>query len=85
MNVGHDLESQTVDLTGLPEPVVRSIRQLVESLRHGMPAASAATSVPSRLPLKGRFADLELSIPNEHIDETQRETWEKFGLEPDTQ
>ena len=67
-----------VDLSGLPEPVVRSIKQLVESLREGI--ANRATSGPADqpLPLRGRFADLDLSIPKEDIDEAQREAWQDF-------
>lgn len=35
-----DAPASVVDLTGLPEPVIRSIRQLVESLRaaHSQPS-----------------------------------------------
>jgi hypothetical protein len=71
--------SPTLDLFGLPEPVIKSIKQLVESPREGIanPGHSAgATSQP--LPLRGRFADLKLSIPKEDIDEAQRETWHDF-------
>ena len=31
-----------------------------------------------RPPLRGRFADLKLSIPKEDIDEAQREAWANF-------
>ncbi len=61
--------SAIIDLTGLPEPVVRSIKQLVESLREGIAGQvnGSATSQPPSL--RGRFADLNLTIPKEDLDE----------------
>lgn len=66
--------STTIDLAGLPEPVIRSIRNLVESLR----AEATSPAVESRPPLIGRFAHLGYSIPKEVIDEAQRECWAGF-------
>jgi hypothetical protein len=63
--------STTVDLAGLPDPVVQSLKALVESLRAG-----ARHTDPS--PLRGRFADPALSIPKEDIDEVRREAWASF-------
>jgi hypothetical protein len=63
----------TVDLTGLPDPVVQSIQQLVESLRAAPPAPPAP-----RPPLVGRFAHLGWSFPKEDFDEAQREAWANF-------
>jgi hypothetical protein len=68
----------TVDLTGLPEPVVEDIKRLVQTLREKMPAPAGPTPATGRRPLMGRFADLNLSIPREHIDEAQREAWANF-------
>lgn len=62
----------------MPDPVVKSIKQLVESLREGM-AGQDRSAVPSqRPPLRGRYADLGLSIPKEDIDLAQREAWQDF-------
>ena len=62
----------TIDVTGLPEPVVQSIRELVDSLlQHANP----------RPPLMGRFAYLGYSFPKEMIDEGQREMWANFPRE----
>jgi hypothetical protein len=73
--------AESLDLSGLPEPVVRDIRQLVETLR-GKFGSSAATSPSGRpRPLRGRFADLKLSIPKEEIDEARREMWANFPRE----
>ena len=70
--------SPIIDLSGLPEQVAQSIRHLVDSLRE-RPASGEPT--PHRPPLRGRFADLKLSIPAEHIDEAQREAWANFPRE----
>ena len=71
--------SATIDVSGLPEPVVQSIKQLVDSLREEMPREPKST--PQRPPLRGRFADLKLSIPKEDIDAARREAWAKFPRE----
>lgn len=63
---------RTIDLAGLPEPVIRSIQQLVESLREETKPAE------TRPPSIGRFAHLGYSIPKEVIDEAQRECWANF-------
>jgi len=60
-------------LAGLPEPVVKSIKQLVESLREGMASQGLSGTKPQPPALRGRFADLRLSIPKEDIDKAQRE------------
>ena len=67
-----------LDLSGLPEPVVQSIKQLVESLRAGIADRGPSGLADQPLPLRGRFADLDLSIPKEDIDEAQREAWQDF-------
>ena len=73
--------SQLVDLSGLPAPVVKSIRQLVDSLREGIASEGQSKAAQRQLPLRGRFADLNLSIPKEQIDESQREAWQSFPRE----
>jgi hypothetical protein len=70
--------STILDLTGLPEPVVKSIKQLVQSLREGISSEGHSAATSPRPPLRGRFADLRLSIPKEDLDEAQRETWQDF-------
>ena len=67
-----------LDLTGLPEPVVKSIKQLVESLREGIASQGRSGAMSQPASLRGRFADLRLSIPKEDIDEAQREAWQDF-------
>lgn len=64
--------STTIDLAGLPEPVIRSIQQLVSDLR------TTAAPPAGRPPLLGRFAHLKLTFSQEEIDEARRELWEKF-------
>ena len=70
-------ESTTLDLADLPEPVVRSIKALVASVREVAHRAER----PQPVPLRGRFANLNLSIPKEDIDEAQREAWAGFPRE----
>jgi hypothetical protein len=62
----------------LPKPVVKSIKQLVESLREGIASQDRSGATTEAPPLRGRFADLKLSIPQQHIDEARREAWESF-------
>ena len=73
--------SALLDLSGLPEPVAKSIKQLVESLREGILRQGQSPARSARPPLRGRFADLELSIPKEDLDEAQREAWKHFPRE----
>ena len=75
--LGNPATPTSVDLSGLPEPVVRNIKQLVESLRVEMPRESAG----ARRPLRGRFADLNLSIPQEDLDAVRREVSSGFPRE----
>ena len=69
------IASPTIDLSGLPEQVAQSIRHLVDSIREKLPSGEPT---PQRPPLRGRFADLKLSIPAEHLDEARREAWANF-------
>ena len=70
--------SAVLDLTGLPEPVVTSIKQLVESLREQIASQSPSGATYEPSPLRGRFADLKLTIPKEDLDEAQREACQNF-------
>ena len=77
----HSPTSTTVDLAGLPEHVVTSIKQLVESLRQSMASELPDMGTPRHPPLRGRYADLGLSIPKEEIDAARREAWQNFPRE----
>jgi hypothetical protein len=49
-------EQQTIDVTGLPAPVVTSLRRLVDGLRAALPAAGVAPAVsPHQLPVEERL------------------------------
>ena len=67
-----------LDLTGLPEPVVKRIKQLVESLREGVPSHAPSGAADQPPTLRGRFASLNLTVPKEDLDEAQREAWQDF-------
>jgi hypothetical protein len=67
-----------LDLSGLPEPVVRSIKQLVEWLPAEIADRVHSGPAEQPPPLRGRFADLDLSISKEDIDEAKREAWQDF-------
>ncbi len=69
------MSSTMIDLAGLPEPVVQSIKRLVESLREAAPASAPAGT---RTPLRGRFAGLNLPLPPEDFDKARREAWANF-------
>ena len=73
----------TIDLTGLPEPVVREVQRIVQEARRKQAeeAASSAGPKEERPPLRGRFAHLGWSFPKEEIDEAQREMWANFPRE----
>jgi len=72
----------TLDLTGLPVPVVQNLRQLVQTLRENLALVDSTVSASEpRLPLRGRFAHLGCSFPKEMIDEWQREMWASFPRE----
>lgn len=63
-----------VDLTGLPEPVVRGIRELVQALKEehiGMETAPA-TFGEEQAPLAERFGPLFISRPTPSAEELER-------------
>ena len=70
----------TIDLTGLPEPVVREVQRIVREAREQQfgPAATAPAGPERRPPLRGRFAHFGWTFPKEEIDEAQREMWANF-------
>ena len=70
--------SAILDLTGLPEPVVKSIKQLVESLREEISSQGPSGATYQPPSLRGRFADLKLTVPKDDLDEAQREAWQNF-------
>jgi hypothetical protein len=57
-----------LDLTGLPEPVIRQIQDLVDSARVQVQTSS---SVVRRKPILGRLAHLKLNVPT--LDDFQAE------------
>ena len=69
-------ETTTVDLTGLPEPVIASIKQLVTSLRNGNTSSAEKKAEPPLL--RGRFSQDGASFTKEDFDEAQREMWANF-------
>ena len=76
-NMATETLPTTIDLAGLPAPVVQDLQRLVETLRGRL-------SVPNDVPqerrplLRGRFERPGLGIPKEMIDEAQRELWANF-------
>ncbi|MGO9915314.1 MAG: hypothetical protein ACLQIB_11455 [Isosphaeraceae bacterium] len=73
--------SAILDLAGLPEPIVKSIKQLVESLREGIASQGLPRATYQPPPLRGRFADLKLAIPKADLDEAQGQAWQNFPRE----
>jgi hypothetical protein len=70
----------TVDLSGLPGPVIESIKQLVESLR----AVQPGTGQPevSTRSIIGLFADQGNPTPSlEEFQDARREAWANFPRE----
>lgn len=73
----------TIDVTGLPEPVIADLRRLVETLR-GRPARPPEPTLPppTRRPLIGCLEGQGLRIPTlEEIAEVRREMWANFPRE----
>jgi hypothetical protein len=74
-DITQHLNRFTIDLTGLPKPVIEQVTKLVDEARQQLAIQDPPTE---RAPLIGRFAQLGLSIPKEEIDEAQREAWKGF-------
>jgi hypothetical protein len=71
-----------IDLTGLPERVVRQVRQLVEEARRGQTEQEPdKDGGEKRSPLFGRYAHLGITITKEDLDEARREAWANFPRE----
>ena len=69
----------TIDVSGLPEPVVRVVRDLVDTLRSNLGGPTAAGMGGARKPLGGRLAHLNLKVPNlDEFQQARRETWANF-------
>ena len=56
-DITQTLTPQTLDLSGLPESVVRDIRRLVETLRVKLGSAEARPPTTERRPLRGIFTE----------------------------
>ena len=69
-------DATSVDLTGLPEPVVQQVKKLVQEARQ----KQALEPLPAeRPPLMGRFEHLGLKMPSlEEFEEARREMWANF-------
>jgi hypothetical protein len=80
-------DTTTIDVSGLPEAVVRDIRQLVETLRNGTTTPRPVAA--ERKSLMGVLAGKGLRIPTpEELEELRREMWANFPRElpePDEQ
>ena len=83
--LSHDRPDQTVDLSGLPEPVVEDIKRLLQTLREKMSAQPATNGPPptraadERKPLIGRLPHLGLKTPSlDEFKEASREAWANF-------
>lgn len=63
-----------IDVTGLPSTAIAEAHEFVDSLRkrHAAPTPAAT------LPLRGRFAHLNISIGKEEIDAARKELWQGF-------
>lgn len=74
--------STVLDLAGLPEPVIRTLRQLVADLR-ATPAPSPAPSPApaTRPPLRGRFSQPAPEYTSEMMKRDRLEAWANFPRE----
>lgn len=64
--------STTIDLAGLPEPVIQSIKQLVASIRAG------ATPAVERPTLRGRYSRPAPDYTSEMMKRDRLEAWKNF-------
>lgn len=70
--------SSTLDLTGLPEPFVRSLRQLVSDLRAAVPVP---TPQPARQRLRGSCSQPAPEYTAEMMKRDRMEAWAGFQRE----
>lgn len=74
----HSRTPRTLDLTGLPEPVVEELMRIAREAREKQVGEAALPAEGARPPLRGRFAHLGYSFPKEELDAAQREMWASF-------
>jgi hypothetical protein len=67
------MQLETIDVTGLPRPVVADIQKLVESIRNNLPAAPAGSSAPSPVVELPRWQGTVLGVL------TRRELYDDVG------
>ena len=68
-----------IDVSGLPEPVIRDIRRLVETLRGNLTGPEAKAPPAPRTPLAGRLANRGLVVPTlAEFETARRELGEGF-------
>ncbi len=79
--VPNNTSPTVLDVTGLPGPVVEDLERLVRTLREKLGSQVVGAPAVGRRLLMGRFAELKLSIPKDHIDEAQQEAWAGFPRE----
>ncbi|MBX9582580.1 MAG: hypothetical protein K2X87_19920 [Gemmataceae bacterium] len=66
--------ARTLDLTGLPEPVVAEVTRIVREAREKQAGESTPSAEGVRPPLRGRLAHLGLKTPTlEEFEEARRE------------
>jgi hypothetical protein len=74
--------SLTIDLTGLPERVVRQVREIVEEARREqakhVPEQEGKAERPS---LFGRYAQPGIPLTQEEFKKARREAWANFPRE----
>jgi hypothetical protein len=69
----------TIDVTGLPEPVIRDIRRLVDTLRSRLVGPQPTGEEGQRKLLRGCLAGRGLTIPTlQDIDDVRREMGSNF-------
>lgn len=74
----HASTPTTLDLTGLPQPVVEQVTRLVREARE----KQAAVATPPRRSVIGMFAHLGVQTPSlDEFQEARREAWTNFPRE----
>ncbi|MBX9622577.1 MAG: hypothetical protein K2X82_02070 [Gemmataceae bacterium] len=70
---------RTLDLTGLPEPVIEQVTRIVREAREKQTGEVTPSAEGARPPLRGRLAHLGLKTPTlEEFEEARREMWASF-------
>ena len=73
--------STTIDLAGLPEPVIQSIKQLVASLREGVVSAPKPEQPKVRPTLRGMYNQPAPLYTPEMFKRDRLEAWANFPRE----